>query len=297
VRAVALRKPPLIPIAKQLTYNIVMAEKWTIAIRPAEAKVPRKITKIIGLNGDGFSVVAPYHKARTGYLFKMLVEPNMHVPGPHELSWDDAIGYTADDRVKLSYHSDGFAQFSGENPGNIISGRDPRTGEAKGLGLFTNPLKTPTWSGPSVALTVWGIEDFEESTADDGLIVFEPSDFYYRGCQPADANAWILSIYSFPANVTPPVQFRGNDAIVEVNTEMLNSSMASVVKLKVVRFSRELVFLGLMTNRAVTKYRSTSGWILNGPGDFTLTRRGHVLMGIYPREDVPDTNRTLNRVP
>jgi hypothetical protein len=32
-------------------------------------------------------------------------------------------------RVKLSYHSDGFAQFSGENPGQIISGR-LRTGYA-----------------------------------------------------------------------------------------------------------------------------------------------------------------------
>ena len=189
--------------------------KYTIAIRPSQDENVRKVTKIIGLNGDGFSVLAPYHKAREGFLFKMPVDPRVHKPGQHQLPWDQAVAYTASDRVKLSYHSDGFAQFSSETQGRIMSGRDPQTGEPKGLGLFTNPLRTPTWSGPSVGVTIWGINDFEESSDEDELVVFEPSDFYYRGCSSTDANSWMLAIYAFPANITPPTQFCRGQRVVD----------------------------------------------------------------------------------
>ena len=57
--------------------------KWTIAIRPVVDQKPRKITKILGLNGKGFSVVTPYHKARSGFLYKMLMPLNIHKPGTH----------------------------------------------------------------------------------------------------------------------------------------------------------------------------------------------------------------------
>jgi hypothetical protein len=40
--------------------------KWTVAIRPAAGKPLYKITKIISLNGVGFSVLTPYHKAHSG---------------------------------------------------------------------------------------------------------------------------------------------------------------------------------------------------------------------------------------
>lgn len=54
-----------------------MKRKWTIALRPAVGLGPRKITKIIGLNGDGFSVLTPYHKSRSGYLNKTPIDPNI----------------------------------------------------------------------------------------------------------------------------------------------------------------------------------------------------------------------------
>jgi len=57
--------------------------KRTIAIRPVIDQKPRKITKIVGLNGKGFSVVTPYHKARSGFLYKMLMPLNIHKPGTH----------------------------------------------------------------------------------------------------------------------------------------------------------------------------------------------------------------------
>jgi hypothetical protein len=89
----------------------------TIAVRPAPDQPARKITKVTGLGGRGFSVLVPYHKARSGFLLKVPIDSDVHAPGEHDIRLDDAMSFTAEDRVKLSYHVDGFAQFSGERPG------------------------------------------------------------------------------------------------------------------------------------------------------------------------------------
>jgi hypothetical protein len=272
------------------------SRRWTIAIRPADGQQPRKITKIIGLNGAGFSVLTPYHKARSGYLCKMPVDPK--IQGGYQRSWDDTIGFTAEDRVKLSYHTDGFAQFSSEGTGRIKSGRDPVTGEPKGLGLFTHPLEDPIWSGPSVGVTLWGLDEFEETKERDEPLVFEPSDFYYRGCTPDEANAWILSIYPFPIGAVPPIRFHQGYPLLDVMLEPLNRLLFSVVQLKIVHLPEEEVFLGLFVNRMVANFPTESGWILNGPGDYTQDQKGHVLMGVYPRDMIPVEGRgSLDRTP
>ncbi|MGA2075414.1 MAG: hypothetical protein ABSH52_18145 [Terriglobia bacterium] len=265
--------------------------KWTVAIRPASGERPRKITKILGLNGGGFSVLAPYHKARSGFLFKQLVRPN--IQGPYTVPFCESAGFTVEDRVKLSYHTDGFAQFSSETPGRILSGRDPATGEPKGLGLFTNPLETPIFSGGSVGVTIWGIDEFEETTEGDEPFLFEPGDTYYRGCTPDDANAWHLQIYAFPKVVVPPLRFRDGNALLDVALEPVSGGgrLLSVVQLKVIHLPKEKVFLGLFVNRQKTNFPPKSGWILHGPGDFTGNRNGHVLMDIYPRDVIPVEGR------
>ena len=50
---------------------------YTIAIQPTDGSAPRKITKILSLNGKGFSVLTPYHKAKSGFLRKVPVPANM----------------------------------------------------------------------------------------------------------------------------------------------------------------------------------------------------------------------------
>jgi hypothetical protein len=260
--------------------------KWTIAIRPSAGQPPRKITKIIGLNGGGFSVLVPYHKAKSGFLYKLPVDPKTDLgPGQRCVPYAECVGFTAEDRVKLSYHTDGFAQFSGENPGNIISGRDPVTGEPKGLGLFTRPLTNPIRSGPSVSVTIFGIDGFETAGERDHPLIFEPSDFYYRGTTPEEADAWILSIYAFPIEVTPPVRFKNGNPVFEAALEGLNPPWISVVKLKVIHLPEEKVFLGIFVNCIKSSGYPQSGWSLNGPGDWNMQQKGHVLMGSYPRTD------------
>lgn len=260
--------------------------KWTIAIRPSAGQPPRKVTKIIGLNGGGFSVLVPYHKAKSGFLYKLPIDPKTDLgPGWRCVPYAECVGFTAEDRVKLSYHTDGFAQFSGETPGKIISGRDPVTGEPKGLGLFTRPLTSPIRTGPSVSVTIFGIDGFETAGERDHPLIFEPSDFYYRGTTPEEADTWILSIYAFPIGVTPPVRFKNGNPVLDVALEGLNPPWVSVVELKVIHLPAEKVFLGLFVNHIKSSGRPKSGWSMNGPGDWTMQQKGHVLMGSYPRTD------------
>jgi hypothetical protein len=256
--------------------------KWTIAIRPAEGQPLRKITKIVGLNGGGFSVLAPYHKSKSGFLWKMPVDPSR--VGPYAVPWKNVVtAYTADDRVKLSYHADGFAQFSSEFKGNIISGIDEKTGQPKGLGLFTNPLTSPIWSGGSAGVTVWGMDEFEEVGNSDKPIIFEPDEFYYRGCFPDDARAWKISIWAFPVHAVPPVRFVNGQAVLDVAAERLSGSLASVMRFKVLHLRKEKVFLGVNVHAINADFKVKSGWLFTGPGDYAAGRRGHVLMGSYPR--------------
>ena len=271
--------------------------KWTVAIRPRTGDALRKITKIIGLNGDGFSVLTPYHRARSGFLFKHLMD--LQKVGERNVPWIECVGFTAEDRAKLTYHVDGFAQFSSENPGKIISGRDPKTGEPKGLGLFTHPLKTPIVSGSSVGVTVWGIDEFETAGKGDELIIFEPSDFYYRRSTPKNANTWHLGIYAFPVGAVPPLRFEGDQAVMDFVLNRLSAGVpGSIVKLKTIYLEEEQVYLGLYVDRFISKFPVKSGWMLNGPGNYTTSQSGYVLQAIYPRDLIPVEGRdSLDRIP
>jgi hypothetical protein len=271
--------------------------KWTVALRPATGHELRKITKIVGLNGDGFSVLAPYHRARSGFLFKAPMD--LWTLGKRTVGLYECVGFTAEDRAKLTYHTDGFAQFSGENPGKIISGRDRKTGEPKGLGLSSRPLRTPVVSGPSVGITVWGIEEFETAAEDEELIVFGPGEFYYRRCTPNDANAWHLAIFTFAVGAIPPLRFEGEQAVMQFLPHPIWGGVpGSVVELKAIYLQAEQVYLGLCVERVVVGWRVESGWTLHGPGDYTQNQSGHVLFGIYPRGIIPVEGRgSLDRIP
>lgn len=267
---------------------------WTIAIRPEEGTPPRKITKIVPLSDGGFSVVAPYHKDRMGHLFKLPIAPKQG--GQRMVPLTDCINFSASDRVKLSYHVDGFAQFSSENKNNIISGRDPLTKEPKGLGLITYPLKTPIWSGASVGVTTWGLSEFEELAAKkDGQIIVEPADCYYRASDDKNSDGWIISIYAFPKNSVPPVRMRNGRKYFNVAAERLNGGLLSIVEMQLLELNESSpINLAFFVNRTKVKFSPSSGWIINGPGDFTSEKEGHVLMARYPAELIVDA-KSLDR--
>jgi hypothetical protein len=126
-------------------YRIVLAE---------ESMVPRRISKIITMADGGYAVLAPYHAAREGWLAKYQVD--YRGTESRIVPFGDMTHYTAADRVKLSHHWDGFVQFSGESPGKIVSGRDPSTGQPRGLGVQSAPIRVPTTSGSNVRVKCLG---------------------------------------------------------------------------------------------------------------------------------------------
>jgi hypothetical protein len=216
--------------------------KWTVAIRPTKGGRFRKITKIIGLNGAGFSVLSPYHSAKQGIVLKQAVVPEMHQKaGKTTIPWSQVAAFTADDRVKLTYHPDGFVQFSGENPHRIISGRDPHTGEPKGMGIMARPFSNPSQSGPSVGISAWGLQEFEPAEKTDTLITFEPEDFYYRLDRPSDANNWYLAIYVFPTKAVPPVRYDGEQSFMDFALTFpgIAGVPGTIVRLKTIRLEKD----------------------------------------------------------
>lgn len=259
--------------------------KWALAVRRCQEKVPRKLTKIIGLNGDGFSVLAPYHKARSGVLFKLPVDPKHALtPGAWIVTETECVSFTVEDRAKLSYHTDGFVQFSSENQGRIISGREPSSGEPKGLGVMSHPLTAPIWTGPSASVTAWGLDDFDLPDDRKNLIVIEPDEIYYRACAPDQNIAFRLEVYAFPVNVVPPVRFRNGYPVMDTTVHPLNGAIAAVVSMRVIQLPEERVFLGVYVNAMVNRFPPASGWILGGAGSWGRDRPGFVLTGVYPRD-------------
>jgi hypothetical protein len=258
-------------------------KSWTIAIRPIVGAEARKITKIVSLKDGGFAVLTPYHHANKGFLAKL---PMPKGGGPHFRRWEEGFTFTAESRVKLSYHADGFAQFSGEDNNKIISGIDPATSNPKGLGIRSNPLSTPTSSGPVVGITVWGLDDYPTvSKVPSGTVIIEPNECYYRGCTPPEADGWVLAIHVFPNDRNPlPVRFRDNTPFMQVMSEAnLPDPRMYVVEYRLIGLQGPFV-LGLTLNRIVTKVDAKSGWSLTGPsepGDVNSLR--YQLLAIYPR--------------
>lgn len=162
-----------------------------IAIEDDEG-IYRTVSKIVPYRDGGFAVVAPYHAAKEGFLFKMANPEELggrfSVPAPAEV-----YRYTAAHRIKLSFHPDGFIQFSGENPGTMRSARGP-LGEPKGLGILRPPLSKPIVSGPTFGILAWGLSDFARCPVSErGVVRFSQADLYYgRGARPASDPKGIL---------------------------------------------------------------------------------------------------------
>lgn len=208
--------------------------------------------------------------------------PGFGSVGRRTIAQEDVQGFTAADRVKLSYHADGFAQFSGEQAGRIESGRDSETGKPKGVGLLTHPLNDPINSGPSVGLQAWGLEEFELLKDGEEATIFEPDQIYYRACHPEEACHWIVMMYAFSSLVVPPVRYERGHTILDAALEGLGGPRLSVVRLSVLHLPTEKLLLGLAVYATSECPPHPSGWIMAGPGDYALGKDGHMLMAFYP---------------
>jgi hypothetical protein len=226
----------------------------------------------------------PYHNANSGWVVKMPVD--YHQKEPVRISLDDIIAFSAEHRVKLSYHPDGFVQFSGEVQGKVISGRDPNTGEPKGMGLMTQPLSNPIRTGPSFSVVAWGLGDFEELAKKDDAIVFEPEDMYFRDCTPDTSNSWLFEVFVFPKSYWAATRQRGAEYHLTMSFLGFEAS-TGVIEMRVIDLPDQDILLAAFISHTAVSYMSTSGWVLSGPGNQNKSGQGHTLMGFYPKDAVP----------
>ncbi|HET7477943.1 MAG TPA: hypothetical protein VFJ72_00365 [Rubrobacteraceae bacterium] len=236
----------------------------------------RKITKIVPYNSGGFAVLAPYHKAQKGYLFKHPVDYSQR---RMEISREDNVEYSAEDRVKLSLHPDGFIQFSGENPGKIVSGRDPDTGDPRGLGIMSHPLDTPINTGPTFGCVAWGVADFEslDGIGKSNVIAFAEEDYYYRACTPDTWNGYLIEGFVLEERYWGATRHRGGKLLLTVMP--MFEAIGAVFEFRVVPLPGQPLLLGMLVSRVRTEFQSPSGFTLSGPAD---VREELALAALYP---------------
>nr|VFK05856.1 MAG: hypothetical protein BECKLPF1236B_GA0070989_100129 [Candidatus Kentron sp. LPFa] len=239
----------------------------TLAIAEQAGSPPRKITKIIPYKTGGFAVLAPYNNAKQGFLAKI---PLDYEKRQFQIHRSETIEYSVDDRIKLSFHKDGFVQFSGEHPGKIISGRDPVNGQPKGLGiLLEHPLYKPIRSGPTFVVSAWGLSEFEEitNTANPDIIIFPKQ--YWTGVRKL-AGRFTLSL-----------AFETCEA------------SGAVFNFAIIPLGEQPIFLGVMVSRFQHSFPSKSGFNFSSPSDRKQGQlTGNSLMAIYPNflDDPPTQN-------
>jgi hypothetical protein len=236
-----------------------------------------KVSKIVFYGNDsGFSILSPYHNLSKGSLFKWERNILDNKKGELKSSWENAIRYDANDRVKLSIHSDGFVQFSGENPGKILSGKEP-TGEIKGLGIQTSPLNNPI-NGPTFGLQAWGLNEFK--LANKRIlkqdVEFYEHDYYYR---LANKNNW-TGYFSYKNEL-------GEHVLSYMNPAYFYDKKPMVYKILPYFNVKWNYFVALLATRMRMDLVKShqSGFTLNSPSVINNNIATH-MMACYPAWDV-----------
>jgi hypothetical protein len=266
----------------------------TIAIRPEPGAPCHKVTKITGYKDGGFALLAPYHSAKSGTLTKTLVDYRKR---RFETNLEAMESFSATDRVKLSYHPDGFVQFSGENPRRIVSGRDPLTGEPKGLGIITNPMQSPVLTGPSFGVALWGLNDFDvqKGKSRGELIVFDQDDFVYEDCDESSWGSYGISFFIFTLYFQPYVRAICPRSFVMPLWLNQYQDGGRPFNLKVVRLGQQPFFLGAICfRRPGPKTEAASGWSIGSPGALAAGPIKPVLHAHYPADDWPESANSLD---
>ena len=240
--------------------------RFTVIIRDGITADARKITKIVSLEDGGFSIFAPYHSAKTGYLLKL---QSSLAPGPQKHDRKDNVEeFSASDLVKLSIHADGFTQFSSVNAGNIISGRDPN-GRPRGLALFTEPLNVIDENQPIFSLTVWGLSDFATFGSVSGAedILFDQNQIFTQPTHEHRAGAYLLEGFLIPAIRRAAVLRRSDGIWLPHTLKNYIPKPGKKARLGVIDFGNPEYFIGLLVTRKKHGFPSDSGYSLASPGE------------------------------
>jgi hypothetical protein len=241
----------------------------------------KRICKIIPLADGGFAIAPPSHHANAGSLFKT---PRIFKIGSFEFGEGDIIPFTASDKVKLSYHSDGFVQFSKGGSSDIISGIDRATGLGRGMHVFTDRLNKISYPWPSVTIGVWGLEDFKTNSPRKGeqILAFDESDYFIDEKNPISGLAGVSGFeVSFIVRTTEQMNRMKPDftsgEMVTMTPNAPGLTPANEFRARLFKVNESIAILTIAT-RMIYSFGSPSGFRLGGPSDGT-----HNINACYPQ--------------
>ena len=257
-----------------------------ICIRESHSKPVKKITRIVPYADGGFAVISPYLPRVEGLAVKYQRDYRVILS---TTQWAKSFKYQASDRLKLSLHPDGFAQFSGEYQGRIVSGRDHTTGEPKGVGVLASPFATPVYSGPTFGVQVWGLDDYPEWTArsNSHSVVFDPDDVYFND---ADLGTYVIEGFLFIAPwFLPHVRFDRHESSARRATIPLwryhirGSRQWDFTLLPGIAAPHVLV--AVRVSKFPFRFASPSGFVLHGPAERGVGQIRWIISAFCPPPD------------
>lgn len=258
---------------------------WRILIEDVDGKL-RALCKIQTLADGGYSVLCPYHSAREGWMFKLPLGLGRRTATPTLVSLEDAIHYSASDRVKLSHHRDGLVQFSSEAKGRIKSGINPVTRQPRGIGVLSGPIdQGGVPSGPAFGVTAWGMKDYTEvQTPRKTDRIFRQVDLHDFLCTPATFNAYAVEGWLF-GRAMWGLGVRGNADDTRIHIVGTTPATDGLVtrEFRVIPLVNAESFLGLQVARTQTSFPSSSGFLLGGSRE--LSEEGNQIVATYPQPD------------
>lgn len=239
-----------------------------------------RITKLVQYQDSGFGVFVPDDPFDTGFLLKSTVDYRARTSrvsfGP------GAVRFSTSRMVKLSYHADGFVQFSGHN-GSIRSGRN-EDGSPKGLAIVTQPLSRPIARGPSVLLQVWGVDHHKEYQAKAADMSFGPDDIYKRRLSAAAGQrVTIIEIFVVPKSLAVPVCSFGDGQLrlVKYYPQFEGVGASFILRIAPFRVGNGNL-LGVLVSEGELELPTETGFTLCGPSRIIRPHIGETLMAFYP---------------
>ena len=216
-----------------------------------------KISKIIPQGDGSFSVSVPYCKEGEGCVVKAYADYNLH---DFKIGEDEMIQkFSINENVKVSMHTSGFVQFSGNG---ITSGIDSATGKIKGMGLFTSPLDKPIESGPTIGTLVWGLKSgfVQCGEHEKNALLFREHDCYFRFASEENYNTHLIEIFVLPGYLKYQVQTSSTGLNMYKQFFQYREQPGAIFKLRIVYLNNISSFLGILISKTNTQFPEDSSY-------------------------------------
>lgn len=244
-------------------------ERAVICIR--EGDNIYKIISVSSSKNDGsINVFFPYCKEKQSYIFR---HRHKYTGGKQKIKRSKITReFIVDKNTKLSIHRSGFVQLSGRG---ILSGIDKKTGEPRGIGVFSRPLGSPVNSGPTFIFHCWGLEKgFELLSRRDKSIQYivldkDRNDFTERIWRKnKKINTYLLEFFIFPKEANQGIyEYRGEPFIDHtIHNYLFNPGATFTHPVLDLKYFDGVICVFPVLSRPGYTGESETGYGLGGPG-------------------------------